>query len=132
MCHRFVVRRTCGTWIGNVKVLWRIFASFWMSWDAVWLHFGCLGTLLGLILGLSGPLEAPSWAKMAQDSEKCRFFVFNARIWDPSWDPKSRKIDIKNHVFFRCVFDIDCYGIFIDLPSILDLNFECFLNRFLD
>ena len=28
MCHRFVVGRSCGTWIGNVKVLWHILTSF--------------------------------------------------------------------------------------------------------
>ena len=54
------------TWVGNVKVLWCIFASFWLSWAAFWPHFGCLGALLGLILGLLDPLEAPFWPKLGQ------------------------------------------------------------------
>ena len=58
----------------NVKVLWHIFASFWLSWDAFWSHFGCLGTLLGLILGLSGRPGAAFWPKLAQDSEKITIF----------------------------------------------------------
>ena len=41
-------------------------ASFWVSWDAFWPHFGCLGTLWDLILALWGRLGATFWPKLAQ------------------------------------------------------------------
>merc|ERR1712078_109594 len=64
-------------------------------------HFGCLGMPFGLILavlgrfwtsfwvsrGVLGRLFGPSWPKLAQDSEKKRFFEFDFRIWAPSWHP---------------------------------------------
>ena len=41
--HRFVVRRTCEIWIGNVQILWCIFA-----------YFGCLEGAFDLILAVLG------------------------------------------------------------------------------
>merc|ERR1712078_365877 len=97
-------------WGGNLVLLGRLLASFALSW-------GVLERLL-----------CPSWPKLAQDSEKSRFFEFDLQIGDPSWDPNLKKIDVKNYVFFKRVFDIDFYRYFSDSLSILDLKFGCFLN----
>ena len=127
MCHRFGVRRSCETWIGDVKVLWCFFGSFCLSWDTFGPHFGRLRALVGLVLGRLGlswglweSLFGLSWPKLAQDSEKTRFFEFNVRKLAQVGSQKSRKIDVKNDVFFRCVFDIDFYRFLIDDAFLID------------
>ena len=103
-----------------------LFKHFWCI-GALWGgQFGSLGTPFGLICALLGHLLAsfwlswgvlerllcPSWPKFAQDSEKKLFFECDARIWDPSWDPKIKKIDII--FFFSRVCNIDLYRYFND------------------
>ena len=113
------MRRSCETWIGDVKVLWCFFGPFCLSGDTFGSHFARLGKPWGLMFDLLGPLGALgrsfglSWAKLAHDNEKSQFFEFKFLIWASSWYQKSRKIDAQNHVFFRCVFDIDFYRFFI-------------------
>ena len=84
-------------WEGLVRlglVMWRFCGAFLR-------HFGCLGAPFGVILAVlerfwasfwvSWALLArpfgPSWPKLAQDSEKNRFFEFKFRIWAPTWHP---------------------------------------------
>ena len=50
---------------GSCERVGALWGSFRLSWDAFWPHFGCLGTLLELILGLSGRLGAAFWPKLA-------------------------------------------------------------------
>ena len=133
--HRFGLRRSCETWIGDVKVLSCFFGSFSLSGDTFGPHFGRLGVLVGLILGLLGlswslweSLFGLSWPKLAQDSEKTRFFEFDFRKLAQVGSQKSRKIDVKNDVFFTCVFNIDLYRFFIDLGLQISMFFERFLN----
>ena len=94
MRRGLVMRRFRGDFLAHLGLLGRLLASFWLCWGALGRHFGSLGTLLGLILdllglswGLLGSLFGLSWPKLAQDSEKNRFFECDARIWAPSWDP---------------------------------------------
>ena len=75
MCHRFGLRRSCETWVGDVKVLWCLFGPFGFLGvpGAVGPHFGSLGAPWGALgphfrsLGaLLGPLGKPFWPKLAQ------------------------------------------------------------------
>ena len=50
------------TWVGNVKVLWHTFASFWLPWVAFGPHFGSLGASWGGFLAQVGP----SWPKITK------------------------------------------------------------------
>ena len=107
---------------GSCEHLGILGGSFWLSWGAFWPHFGSLGTLVGPILALLGRLGTswdaffaqvgPSWPKIAK---KTPIFGFAFRIWDPSWDPKTKKIDVGKNVFLRCAFDIDFYRFFFDV-----------------
>merc|ERR1712005_76901 len=88
MCHRFGVRWSCETWIGDVKVLWCFLGSFCLSWGTFWPYFGRLGTLVGFILGLLGlswgllgSLFGLSWPKLPQDSEKIDFLNLSSGSW---------------------------------------------------
>ena len=122
-------------WEGLVRlglVMWRFCGAFLR-------HFGCLGAPFGVILAVlerfwasfwvSWALLArpfgPSWPKIAK---KGRFFDFDFRMWDPSWEPKLRKIDIKNDVFFRWVFDIVFYRFFIDFGFQISTFFGSILD----
>ena len=75
-------------------VLGRLLASFWRSWSAFGPHFGSLGPSWHALLAQVGP----SWPKIAK---KHRFFEFELRMWDPSWEPKLRKIDPVFHNICR-------------------------------
>ena len=80
-----------------LPLLGRLVTSFFRSWDGFWPHFGALGASWGTLLAQVGP----SWPKMAK---KTRFFELHFRIWDPSWDPKSKKIDVENENLFKMRF----------------------------
>ena len=122
-------------WEGLVRlglVMWRFCGAFLR-------HFGCLGAPFGVILAVlerfwasfwvSWALLArpfgPSWANLVK---KGRFFDFNLRLGDPSWEPKSRKNDVKNDVFFRCVFVIVFYRFFIDFGFQISTFFGSILD----
>ena len=105
-----------------VGVLKRFSGRFWLSWGALWSNFGCLGKLFGLMLALLGYLGAPFWLKLAQVGrswskipKKTSIFGFKLRRGTPSWDRKTRKIEVENDVFFTCVFDVDFYRFFTDV-----------------
>ena len=102
-------------------VLGRLLASFWRSWSAFGPHFGSLGPSWHALLAQVGP----SWPKIAK---KRRFFEFKLRLGDPSWEPKSRKNDVKNDVFFRCVFVIVFYRFFIDFGFQISTFFGSILD----
>ena len=104
-----------------VGVLKHFSGSFWLSWAAFSSNFGCLGKLFGLMLALLGYLGAPFWLKLAQVGrswskipKKTSIFGFKYGKLDPSWDRKTRKIEVKTEVFFGCVFDVDVNQFFID------------------
>merc|ERR1712078_669175 len=101
------LRKSCETGMDSVKVLWRLLNSFCLSWDTFGLHFRPLESSWDAILAQLGP----SWPKMPK---KTSIFGFDFRSWHQVGSPKSRKIDVKNDVFFRCISDIDFYGFFID------------------
>ena len=91
-------------------------------------HFSSLGAPYGLMLpllghllasflrswGVLGRLFGPSWAKLSQDGEKNSIFAIAFRKLDQVGARKSRKIDVKSDVFFKCVSDIDFYQFLID------------------
>ena len=85
-----------------LALLGRLLASLWLSWGAFGPHFASLETPWDAILAQLGPC----WPNMAK---KTRFFEFELRKLAQVGKPKSRKIDVKNDVFLRCVFDIDFY-----------------------
>ena len=116
------LRRSCGfkksyegPWGGLVIIfgvmlplLRRFWDSFWLSWGALGTHFGSLGAPWDAIL----PQVGPSWPNIAK---KTVIFEFDARKLAQVGRPKSRKIDVKNDVFFECVFNIVFYGFLMDL-----------------
>ena len=125
-------------WEGLVRlglVMWRFCGAFLR-------HFGCLGAPFGVILAVLESFWAsfwvswallarpfgPSWPKLAQDSEKSWFFWFEYLIWDPSWNQKLTNIDVKNDVFFRCVFVIVFYRFFIDFGFQISTFFGSILD----
>ena len=110
----------------------RLLASLWLFWGACRPHFGALVASFALVLAVLGRLGAPFGPKLAQDNEKSRFFEFKVLIWDSSWEPKIQKNDVRNDVFFTCIFNIDLYRCFINFSLILDLTFQRFFDRFLD
>ena len=113
-----------GPW-GSVVIFFfrdHCWSSFWLSWGTLGTHFGSLGTLFGLILPLLGRLGT-SWdaffaqvgARWPKRTKKTSIFEIAFRSWHQVKKPKSRKIDFKNDVFSRYIFDIEFYQFFIDL-----------------
>ena len=90
-----------------LALLGSVLASFWFSWETFWPHFGSLGLSWAAFLAQDGT----RWPKMAK---KTSIFGFALRTWKTFWDRKSKKIHVKNNVFFRCVFDVDFYRFLID------------------
>ena len=90
-----------------MALLGRLLASFWLSWDACWTHFGSLGTSWDAFFAQVGP----SWPKIPK---KTWIFEFNLRKLAQVGTQKWRKIDAENDVFLRCIFDIDFYRFLVD------------------
>ena len=117
-------RRSCGTCEGFVVpfgpilvLLGRLLALFWLSWDTFGPHFGSLGASWDALLAQVGP----RWPKMAK---KTSIFLIIFRKLAQVGRPKSRKIDVKNDVFFRCFFNIDFHRFLMDfgLPKSMFLG----------
>ena len=77
--------------------------------------------VLGLMLGLLGPLGASFWPKLAlvgpgwpKITQKSGFFEFKYRKLAQVGSQKWRKIDAASDMILRCIFDIDFQRFLID------------------
>ena len=106
---------------GSSECLGALWGSFQLSWGALWPHVASLGTPFGFIFALLGRLGASFWPKLGQVVprwpkmvKKNSIFAITFRKLDQVGARKSRKIDVKSDVFFKCVSDIDFYQFLID------------------
>ena len=90
-----------------VALLGRLLASFWLSWDACWAHFGSLGTSWDAFFAQVGP-SSPEITK------KTLIFQFDFRKLAQVGTQKLRNIDAASDIFLRCIFDIDFHRFLID------------------
>ena len=100
-----------------LPLLVRFLALFWLSW-----------VVLGRLRATFSPKLAqvgPSWPKIPK---KTSIFGFNFRKLAQVGTQKSKKIYVKNDVFFGCVFDIDFFRFLMDFglrkPLSFSSNFE--------
>ena len=115
-----------------LSVLGHYGESLCLSWGALWPHFFVFGTPCGLILALLGPLGKPFWPKFAQVGprwvKKHDFLNLTSRF--------GTQVAIQNgeKSMSKTMFFLDAFltSNFIDFSTILDLNFGCILDRFLD
>ena len=117
---------------GNIvlPLLGHLLASFWLSWDAFWPHFGSLGAPLGLILRLLKHPGTPFWPNLAHVGptwrKKLAFLSLSCGSWLKLGGRNPEK-SMSKTMFLQDAFST---SIFIDFSSLWDSENRCFFDGF--